>query len=148
MCTIISICYVVTLIRTLVGSGYKIIVLTIVFLLVANISYVILLATNYVLIHFLLGDYPDMTDETLYKVDFVQCFTQSVGDLFYCWGHWIIAVYYKKIANNMPRVILTSRDELVPVKKYKTFLWVGLACNAVGPIGEGIFLYLYLKDYH
>jgi len=59
-----------------------------------------------------------------------------------------VAVYYEKIANNMPRVILTSRDELVPVKKYKYFLWVGLALNTVGPIGEGIFLYLYLHSYH
>lgn len=57
-------------------------------------------------------------------------------------------MYYKKIANNMPRVILTSRDHLVPVKKYKYFLWVGLALNSVGPIGESFFLYEYLKDYH
>jgi hypothetical protein len=71
-----------------------------------------------------------------------------LGDLTYCWAHWIIAVYYKKIANNMPRVIMTSREELVPVKRYRYHLWVGLAYNTIGPIGEGLTLYPYLHHIH
>lgn len=73
MCTI-SLCYLALLVKTSTGTGYKIIIVTTLFLLLANIAYIALIVSNYVIIHYLMGDYPDMTDQTLYKWDFVQAF--------------------------------------------------------------------------
>jgi hypothetical protein len=70
--SIISLCYMVLLVKTCTGTCYKIIIVTTVLLLFANIAYIALIMSNYVIIHYIMGDYPDMTDETLYKWDFVQ----------------------------------------------------------------------------
>lgn len=72
--------------------------------------------------------------------DYVQALFQAIGDLFFCESHWIIAVYYKKIANNIPRVIEKHKAP----KEYKYFFWIGFIINAIFPIGEGLFQLLYL----
>ena len=73
LCSIISLVYIALLLRFWIGAGYKIFIITCSMLLVANLFYIGLLVTNYVLIHYIMGDYPDMTDETLQKTDFYQC---------------------------------------------------------------------------
>ena len=60
--------------------------------------------------------------------------SESLGDLCFNIAHWILAMFYLRIAKNMPRV---SRGERT--KRYNKAFWAGLAFNAFGPILEAVF---------
>jgi len=61
--------------------------------------------------------------------------SESLGDLCFNIAHWTLAMFYLKIAKNMPRVI---RGE--EAKQYTFIYWAGMALNILGPIGEAVFL--------
>lgn len=55
----------------------------------------------------------------------------SMGDLCFNVAHWILAMFYLRLAKNMPRVYYSEHP-----KPYNTVLWTGLVFNVFGPIVE------------
>ena len=66
----------------------------------------------------------------------------------FCQSHWILAVFYFKIAKNMPAVIERGKKA---AKDYKTLYRIGLAANTILPILAcvtwiGLAYSYYVKD--
>lgn len=139
LCTLLVLLYTLTLLKALSGTRYRIVITMILLLLASNVAYIALLVGNQLII-----EHNNLRIEVnVIFWNYVQVISQSVGDLLFCEAHWIMAVYYKKIANNIPRVIEKHKAP----KEYKYFFRVGAIFNAVFPIGEGLFMLLYLNKY-
>jgi len=67
---------------------------------------------------------------------------QTLGDLCFNVGHWLLAIYYFNMATNMP-IIINHRDEgPVPVKNFKPAKRIGAIVNSIVPLLEGVFMTL------
>lgn len=55
----------------------------------------------------------------------------STGDLCFNIAHWILAMFYLRLAKNMPRVYYNE----IP-KPYNTVFWTGMVYSVFGPILE------------
>ena len=82
----------------------------------------------------------DTTEEIKWINVLAPCL--AIGDLCFNEAHWILAFFYFKIAQNMPRV---KRGE--KVKSYEVLRWFGIVFNAVTPIVFGIYFYLEYVQY-
>lgn len=60
---------------------------------------------------------------------------EAIGDILSSEAHWILAVYYLKIAQNMPKIIAGQFDQ---VKTYKAIFWIGVVLNMLFPLMEAV----------
>ena len=93
----------VTLIRAWTGSNYKMAVIVLSLLMVANVAYFITCISSYEYLK-AKKDSQDDASQIRFWAN-VKDVTLSFGDLFFCEGHWVLAHFYYKLAKNTPRVI-------------------------------------------
>jgi len=58
----------------------------------------------------------------------------AAGNIFYSEAHWMMAVYYMRIAHNVPKIKEGLHDQ---VKDYSLMLRVGIVLSVFFPILEG-----------
>ena len=62
--------------------------------------------------------------------DCIITILDSVADACFGEAHWLLAMFYLKLAKNMPRLLANEFDKL---KSYKVLLWIGVILNALFP---------------
>ena len=62
--------------------------------------------------------------------DCIIAILDSVADAGFGEAHWLLAMFYLKLAKNMPRLLANEFDKL---KSYKVLLWIGVILNALFP---------------
>ena len=67
--------------------------------------------------------------------NFVGVISMCLGDLCFNVAHWILAMFYLRIAKNMPRVYRYEEP-----KPYSVVFKIGMTFNVLGPICEAVFL--------
>lgn len=117
---------VITLVKVLCGKRYKVLMAICVMLIGSNIAYLVYNSEYYV--YWNEGQQNKSRGATIGT-------SGPIGDLLFGEAHWVLAIYYLKIATNMPLIIDGQEDQ---VKDFKVLMWVGILCNAIFPIGEGI----------
>ena len=102
-CSVLIFIYAGTLYKVCTGSQYPTILKIAALLLAANVMNLVKWLGFYELI--IDGkDNPD-NKETLFAWACVLAIGQSIGDLCFCVGQWLLAVYYLNISTNMPKVL-------------------------------------------
>ena len=133
-----------TLIKTVKGSRYKLAIQVMSLLLAANFAYFL---TSIATIFQLKALFRDMTSSILFWAN-STAILQSIGDLFFCEGHWILAHLFFRVAKNTPRMLKGGKPF-----DYNLSFWIGVVANAVIPLCEAIFLpvendFFYKNDNH
>jgi len=59
----------------------------------------------------------------------------SLGNLFFSEAHWVMAVYYMRIAHNVPKQMDGLHDQL---KDYSRILCVGVVLSAICPLLDAV----------
>ena len=126
--------YFVTIYKAWVGTQYSIVLWLSTLLLISNFGFLI------EALGFWIGF---KIQELLEQNDFAG-FGASVGNLCLGEAHWILAVFYFKLAHNMPLVIAGQSDQ---VRGYKTMLWIGAIPSGIFPVLSGIFWAIGNKQY-
>ena len=122
---VLIVVYCVTLHRAWTGSRYRIVMGCIALLTVSNVGYLVE-AVVYLTKGFIDGK---NLNETIIAV------SHPLGNLCFGVAHWILAIFYYRIAKNMPRVLDGNENE---VQSYQTAFWVGLVFNLIFPIVESV----------
>jgi hypothetical protein len=124
--------YAWTFYKVYVGSRFNIVLLMIVLLITANVGSIVEGIGQYgVMLHHLHDD-----SDTIFRWDCISGVGLTVLNLCFNEAHWILAVFYFKMAKNMPRVLANNPAD--PVKPYTALNRIGIVLNAFFPLAQGI----------
>ena len=118
----------VTFVHVKNGTGYKLVLMLVAMLLTSNVFYLLNCGANYkVIVLFNSENYSKIFEwQTITGIGF------AIGDLLFSVSHWMIAVFYLKMAKNMPRV----NEQVEAPKPYTLLKWAGIAINTILPLCE------------
>ena len=131
-CSVLIFIYAGTLYKVYMGSRYPTIINIASLLLAANVMYLVKWLGFHELI---IGgkDNPDDKD-TLFAWACVLAIGQSIGDLCFCVGQWLLAVYYLNIGTNMPKVLINRQGGQAQITDYNPARRYGVAVNTLIPL--------------
>ena len=99
-CSLLTLLVAVVFGKVMCGTRYKVLIWMIVLLLLYNILYVVGTVGQYYC--FLIRE--KRKDENLLVWYLLTSIIESLGDLCFNVAHWLLAMFYLRIAKNMPRV--------------------------------------------
>ena len=124
--------YAWTFFKVYVGSRFTIVLVMIALLFAGNVGNIVQGIGQYgVMLH-----HQRDNEETIFKWDCISGGGMTLANLCFNESHWMLAVFYFKMAQNMPRVIANNPAD--PLRSYSVLSWIGLVLNAVFPVALGV----------
>jgi len=126
---------IVTFAKIWAGRRYKIFLMLTSMFLISNVGNLIAACGYYVGL---------FTESVKYEQNDLAAFGTMIFYLFSNEAHWVLAVYYMKIARNTPKIIEGRFDQ---VKDYKRTIKIGAAIISIFPIVQGSVWMIQNKQY-